>query len=238
MRPAKRTPRTGTARRLWRRGTGDAPGRLRREGRRSRTLCEAHAGRGPNFPAPSRASHPCRGASLRRSVAFASPPARLRRSVGRAASGPLADNRGYRPRSGGSPAALRCAGAPLPPPGPACGRTFDITSERYVKPPGASGARSIARSLKGLATSLANAPPHAPLVLARCAPRPGVGASERRARPPSSGGVGCADAALKALALRARRPGRGPLRSSLRCGARAPRPERPRASAPGTAGSG
>ena len=153
-----------------RRGTGDAPGRLRREGRGSRTLCEARAGRGPNFPAPSRASHPCRGASLRRSVASASPPARLRRSVGRAASGPLADNRGYRPRSGGSPAALRCAGAPLPPPGPACGRTFDITSERYVKPPGASGARSIARSLKGLATSLANAPPHAPLVLARCAP--------------------------------------------------------------------
>jgi hypothetical protein len=45
-----------------RRGTGDAPGRLRREGRRSRTLCEARAGRGPNFPAPSRASHPCRGA--------------------------------------------------------------------------------------------------------------------------------------------------------------------------------
>ena len=33
-----------------RRGTGDAPGRLRREGRGSRTLCEARAGRGPNFP--------------------------------------------------------------------------------------------------------------------------------------------------------------------------------------------
>lgn len=51
--------------------------------------------------------------------------------------------------------------------------------------------------LKGLSTSLANAPPHAPAVLASCAPRPGVGASERRARPSSSGGVGDADAALK-----------------------------------------
>ena len=91
--------------------------------------------------------------------------------------------------------------------------------------------------LKGLITSLANAPPHAPAVLASCAPRPGVGASERRARPSSSGGVGCADAALKALALRATKTGRRPLRSSLRSGARAPRPGRPRASATGTAGA-
>ena len=34
-------------------------------------------------------------------------------------------------------------------------------------------------------------------MLASCAPRPGDGASERRARPSNSGGVGYADAALK-----------------------------------------
>jgi len=44
-------------------------------------------------------------------------------------------------------------------------------------------------------------------VLASCAPRPGVGAGERRARPSNSGGVGDADAALKALALRAAKTG-------------------------------
>jgi len=85
--------------------------------------------------------------------------------------------------------------------------------------------------LKGLATAPANAPPHAPAVLASCAPRPGVGASERRARPFFSGGVGYADAALKALSLRAPASGCGPLRPSLRSGARAPHPVRPRASA-------
>lgn len=59
-----------------RRGTGDAPGRLRREGRRSRTLCEARAGRGPNFPCPSRAVNPFRAASLRPRAASA--PRRVR----------------------------------------------------------------------------------------------------------------------------------------------------------------
>jgi hypothetical protein len=62
-------------------------------------------------------------------------------------------------------------------------------------------------------------------VLASCVPRPGVGAGECRARPFFSGGVGPADAASEALALRPRTPGRGPLRSSrpLRCSSTAPR---------------
>lgn len=50
-------------------------------------------------------------------------------------------------------------------------------------------------SLRG--SALALAPPHASSVLASCAPRPGVGAGESRARPFFSGGVGPADAALK-----------------------------------------
>ena len=41
------------------------------------------------------------------------------------------------------------------------------------------------------------APPHAPVVLVSCAPRPGDVAGENRARPSFSGGVGDADAALK-----------------------------------------
>jgi len=62
-------------------------------------------------------------------------------------------------------------------------------------------------------------------VLASCAPRPDVGAGERRARPSSSGGVGCADAALKALALRAAKTGAraSALLASLRCLSNAPR---------------
>jgi hypothetical protein len=51
--------------------------------------------------------------------------------------------------------------------------------------------------LKGLDTSPANAPAQTPAVLASCAPRPGVGAGERRARPSNSGGVGFGDAVLK-----------------------------------------
>ena len=62
-------------------------------------------------------------------------------------------------------------------------------------------------------------------MLASCVPRPGDGASERRARPSSSGGVGCADAALKALALRAAKTGAqsSALLASLWCSSTAPR---------------
>ncbi len=72
-------------------------------------------------------------------------------------------------------------------------------------------------------------------MLASCAPRPGVGAGERRARPSSSGGVGYADAALKALALRATKTGArtSALLASLRCSSTAPRaPSRQRARGP------
>lgn len=199
--PRRARPELGTARRLRAPRDGSDHGRLRRAGRgRGRALHTARA-RGPSSDLP----------------------------LARAVSRPAAQWAHW--AGAGRHEALRVASRrPRAPPGHRL-RFADRSLRRALRPnrvrptpPWSCGARA-ARSLKGLSTALAITPPHAPAVLASCAPRPGVVAGESRARPFFSGGVGVADAVSEALALRPRTPGRGPLRSSrpLRCSSTAPR---------------